>query len=201
MSNLASSMPVASTPADQHIPPAAFDPTAPGMTPDGQFTDAGEQAVRTFVDQISAGLKPGDDPARVLATIQENLPRYVGAALARTIGQRDPEPGHYSWCMAGKCITHYHGSSSWTEHLGSEYHTVLEDFSGNGTLTLIAELAQDDDFLGPHTVVHLHTEGGEGGVFLNAPAVDEALRHLEGLVNLLQVLREQMTTGRTEVAA
>lgn len=182
-------------------PTVTPDPTAPGMTPDGQLTDAGKQAVHTLVDQISAGLNPGDDPAAVLATIQKNLPRYVGAALARTIGQRAPEPGHYSWCADGKCITHHHGSNAWTEHLGSEFHTVLEDFSGNGTLTLIAELAQDDDFLGPQTVVHLHTEGGEGGVFLNAPALDVAIRHLEGLTGLLHVLREQMATQRTAATA
>lgn len=181
--------PAADTTTDTH---------APGITPDGKLTAAGKQAVAELVDQLIA---EANDPDTAATNVIDGLPKYLPASLARVYGQHDPAPGHYPFCQPGACISQQdeHGET-WHEHNGAAYHTVISSDEENAGIRLVAQLGHSDGFAHPAPTVHLYEEEG-GGIFLDASGVDKAIANLEGLAQLLRVLRGQMTAARAEVAA
>ncbi|MFE9309484.1 MULTISPECIES: hypothetical protein [unclassified Streptomyces] len=183
-----------STHADQH------DLNAPAFTPDGQLTPEGELAFGRLMDRLVAEAGKTVDPQNTLARIAKILPAIAPQAIAEVIGKRTPPPGHYPWCRPGGCTTHQDGARTWTEHDGNSYSTAIGVAEGNNSLELIAQLMQDDSFHGPAPVVHLYDGGGDG-VFLDAPALDDAITRLDGLVGLLRVLRQQMAVDPSEATA
>ncbi|CBG71907.1 hypothetical protein SCAB_48561 [Streptomyces scabiei 87.22] len=174
---------------------SSASPTAPGTDPNG------EQAFDDFTQRIIAEAAKTADPQNTIARIIRTLPAIMPTAIATVIGRRQAAPGHYPWCRPDGCTTHRSDNHTWTEHAGSSYTTgLVEDHGGNGTLELIAQLAQDDSFHGPTPVVHLYETCGDG-VFLDGPALDNAIVRLDGLADLLRVLREQMSIEKAEAQA
>ncbi|MFD7790997.1 hypothetical protein [Streptomyces sp. NPDC059759] len=138
---------------------------------------------------VEAGKMP--DPQATLAKIVEVLPVIVPEVLARAIGEREAEPGHYPWCAPGECISAVDDEGvTCVEHNARSYTTTISDNDGQRELRLIAQLGHDDVYSEAPTV-NLYDEAG-AGVFLGAPDLDQTIVQLDGLVSLLRVLRKQM---------